>query len=263
MHPANCLNCNSNLDEDFKFCPKCGQKAAIHRLDFHAISHDAVHYVTHADKSIFTLIKELISKPGIVAREYVAGRRQRYFKPLNFFLIVAGIVVFMTSSFYSAEDNRSRQIELAANKIQDPVKRQETLNVAARTKTVNKITKKYSNVINMVATPLLTFLFWIFYRKKYNYFESLVANMYFIGFIMLLYALVIVPLQSLFPRFTLYFIALFFLFEIVYRGMAYYQLINQKGRRQAAKAYGVSFLVSFVWVLITYSVIYWYIRNGF
>lgn len=263
MHPANCLNCNANLDTNFQFCPKCGQKADIHRLDFHEISHDAVHYVTHADKSIFTLIKELVSKPGIVAREYVAGRRQRYFKPLNFFLIVAGIVVFMTSSFYNAEDNRSRQIELSAMKIQDPAKRQQTLEVAGRTKTVNKITKKYSNIINMVATPLLTFLFWIFYRKRYNYVESLVANMYFIGFIMLLYALVIVPLQNLFPRFGLYFIGLFFLFEIVYRGMAYSQFINKKGAKHVAKAYGVSFLVSFVWVVVTYAFIYWYIRRGF
>jgi len=52
-----------------------------------------------------------------------------------------------------------------------------------------------------------------------NYTESLVANMYFIGLIMIVYALLIVPLQNLLPKYSTYFIAAFFAFEIIYRGL--------------------------------------------
>jgi hypothetical protein len=66
MRPTNCLNCGSGLGAGYKFCATCGQKANTHRLSFHEIGHDALHYVTHADKGIFHLIKELARRPGKV-----------------------------------------------------------------------------------------------------------------------------------------------------------------------------------------------------
>lgn len=97
MYSTNCLNCGSAFTPDAKYCAACGQKAATHRMHFHDIWHDLIHYFTHADKGIFHLLKDLATKPGLVAREFVEGKRQKYFRPLNFFLIVAGLVVFMTS----------------------------------------------------------------------------------------------------------------------------------------------------------------------
>lgn len=135
--------------------------------------------------------------------------------------------------------------------------------MSERSKKVNVITEKYSNVINMVATPFLTLLFWLFYRKRYNYFECLVANMYFVGFIMLVYALLFVPLRHFFPTIHLYLLSIFFLFEILYHGNAYYQFINRKGKWDIMKAYGVSFAISAVWFAITYSLIQRYISKGF
>ena len=45
------------------------------RLHLHDIGHALVHAVTHADHSIFSLIKDLALHPGRVAREYVEGKR--------------------------------------------------------------------------------------------------------------------------------------------------------------------------------------------
>jgi hypothetical protein len=263
MLSSNCLNCNNEILPEQNFCPNCGQKTNLHQLSFHDVSHDALHYITHADKSIFSLLNNLLIKPGIVAREYIAGKRQKYFKPLNFFLIVAGILVFMTSLFYAPDNSRSRQMIQSAQKIQDPVKKQNLLNMAERLKTVNKITGKYSNVINMFATPFLTLLFWFFYKKRFNYVESLIANMYIVGFIMLVYALVIVPLHHWFVGTGFGLMGIFFLFEIIYRGLAYRQLADSKGALQIAKAYGVSLLLTIVWIMLTYSLIAIYIRQGF
>ncbi len=263
MLHSNCLNCEVSLDEIQKFCHNCGQKTSTHRLNFHEINHDIIHQVTHVDKSIFTLLRDLIIKPGIVAREYIEGKRKKYFNPLSFFLLVAGIVVFMTGFFYRPDTSRSKQIETAAQRIQDPTKKQQLLSVAKRIKQVGVVTGKYSNVINMIAIPFLTLLFWVFFRRQYNFVESLVANMYFIGLTMIVYALLIVTLQNLFPEYGRYFLAAFFVFEIAYRGFAYYQFINKKGLRNIFKSYGVSFLISAVWVLMTYSLISAYVSSGF
>jgi Protein of unknown function (DUF3667) len=265
MQPSNCLNCGQTLQNQSAFCPLCGQKTSIHRISFHELWHDVVHYFTHADKGIFILLKCLATQPGVIAREYIEGKRKKYFKPLNFYLVVAGILVFVTSFFYKPDEGRSYTIQQAALKTEDPVKKQQLLGVAERTRQISKITGKYSNVINMVAMPLLTVVFWlVYYKRKYNYVEHLVANMYFIGFIMLWYALVFFPLQSILPdKLSIVVLGLFFLFEILFRGYAYFQFINKKGAGAVIKAYGASVLLTVIWSGLTGFLIFYYVRCGF
>ena len=85
MNNTNCFNCEASLEKGFEFCPQCGQPAHHHRLNLSHISHEVLHFFTHADKGIFYLVKELFIKPGVVTREYIAGKRKKYFSPLSFF----------------------------------------------------------------------------------------------------------------------------------------------------------------------------------
>ena len=50
--PTTCLNCDADLQENYRYCPNCSQKKDTHRIHFHDLVHDAVHYVTHADKGV-------------------------------------------------------------------------------------------------------------------------------------------------------------------------------------------------------------------
>lgn len=265
MSHDNCLNCGSALEAGQNYCATCGQKADTHRISLHEMVHDAIHYFTHADKGIFHLVKALARRPGKVAQEYIAGRRKTYFKPFNFFLIMAGIVVFMTSTFYKEYPRPARPANAAARPM-DPqlMKRYQAMGI--RSARVTKFTGKYSNIINMVATPLFAAFFWLFYlRGRYSYLEHLVANMYFVPFIMIFYAFLVVPLQRLAPdsnTLTLL-LSAFFLFEIIYRGMAYYQFMGRKGKLPLFKALGVSLLTSVTWIAVTYSLVWYYIRYGF
>ena len=77
-----CRNCDTALAPEHKFCVSCGQRTDIGpRLTMREISHDIVHAITHADHSIFALVRSLLTRPGHVAREYVAGQRKRHFGP--------------------------------------------------------------------------------------------------------------------------------------------------------------------------------------
>lgn len=262
----NCLNCGTSLLAGQHFCAQCGQKAETHRISLHEITHDAVHYFTHADKGIFHLLKALAKHPGKVAQEYIAGRRKMYFKPLNFFLIVAGIVVFMTSSLYKEYPRPNNRPARTAGPTPTAEQIKKYQAMGERAAKVNKFTGKYSNVINMLATPFLTLFFWLCYRRgRYSYLEHLVANMYFVPFIMLFYALVVVPVQRLSTNYNIFMGALgaFFLLEIVYRSIAYYQFMGKKGGLYIFKAAGVSILASAIWIAISYGLIRYYIWNGF
>src|SRR5688572_7885209 len=154
MNPANCLNCGTALAPMQNFCSNCGQKADTHRLSFHDLWHDAIHYFTHADKGIFHLLKGLATRPGRVAQEYIDGKRKMYFKPLNFFLIVAGIVVFMTSTLHRDYPRPSNRTASSTGVRPSPQQIQAYREMGVRAQKINSITGKYSNVITMMATPL-------------------------------------------------------------------------------------------------------------
>jgi len=157
MHPTNCLNCGSNLNS-YKFCPVCGQKAATHRLSFHELWHDLLHNFTHADKSIFRLVGALAVRPGVVAREYVDGKRAKYFKPVNFFLVVGTILVFMISYFHLPTEDVVKQMNEAAAKSKDVIEQKRIAGMAERMEQVYHYMTKYTNVMNMLITPCFYFL---------------------------------------------------------------------------------------------------------
>jgi hypothetical protein len=266
MNP-DCLNCGTTLVSGQNFCAQCGQKADTHRISLHEITHDAIHYFTHADKGIFHLLKALAKRPGKVAMEYIDGKRKTYFKPLNFFLIVAGIVVFVTSTLHQDYPRpANRPASMGTQVAPDSAQMAKYRAMGMRAARANKFTSKYSNVISMLATPLFAGFFWLFYsRGRYSYLEHLVANMYFVPVVMLFYGLVVIPLQRLSGSYNVFMMALgvFFLVEIIYRGIAYYQFMNKKGGIYVFKAVAVSLLASALWIAISYGLIWYYIRYGF
>src|SRR5690606_10093088 len=92
-----CLNCAGPLHDSYRFCPHCSQKTARRRLSIHDIAHDAIHYFTHADRGLFSFIRDLGTKNGEVAKEYMGGMRKKHFPPLNFYLIVGFLVLLAYS----------------------------------------------------------------------------------------------------------------------------------------------------------------------
>ena len=264
MQPANCLNCGDPLLPSKNFCANCGQKSIAHRLSLHEIGHEALHYFTHADKGIFHLVKELAVSPGKVAREFVEGRRKQYFPPLNFFLIVAAICLFMAGVVYKYQSANStinsRSVIAQSNKTSSispsPV-------MLKRMANMGKFFSKYSNLLPMAAVPLLSFLIWLFYIKgRYNYSEHLVANMYISGFTVLVYSVIIQPAKLLVGN-SSYLLYVYFIFEIIYRIISYYYFINKRTRASLVKAMLVNLAIIGFWILLTSSLIRIYIQNGF
>lgn len=87
-----CRNCGTAFAGGQNFCGACGQRTNIApKLTLREIGHDLLHAITHADHSIFALIRALLTRPGLVAQEYVDGRRKRHFGPFAFLVISVGL----------------------------------------------------------------------------------------------------------------------------------------------------------------------------
>ncbi len=268
MQAPNCLNCEHPVAEHQNFCDVCGQKTTVHRLSLHDVSHDALHYFTHADKGIFSLLWQLLKKPGVVAREYVAGKRRKYFPPMNFFLIVAAVYVFMLNAVAPTTKEHVIPAEQMAKyeNIKDPATKAKVGAILERRVKSSQFINRYANFVAMIATPLITFFLWLFYKKgRYNYTEHLVANMYFSGFTVLGFALIFGPIMRILDLGGGFNIVLifFFLFEIIYRAISYYNFIHKRTIGSAIKAVLSSVAVIFIWFILVFAAIYFYLSSGF
>jgi len=261
---AICKNCDTTYSQKYNYCPNCSQKSRLHRLAFHDVLHEAIHYFTHADKGLFQLIRDLFTKRGLVAFEYIEGRRKKYFPPLNFFMIIAAVFVFAATLGENHEKVDVLKAHPEINKIKDPAKKQDLVAIYGRKEKVRHFTNKYSNLMAMCSLPLTALVFWLFYRKaKYNYVEHLVAGMYMLGFCILIYALLILPVFYATGWPNDWGILVFFIVQVVYFAMFYNGFLRKSKPLQYLKSFGVSLVSLIVWIVLSGNAVRFYIQDGF
>ena len=208
MQSTNCLNCGSTLETSQLFCSQCGQKADTHRLNFNHIWHDLIHAFTHADKGIFSLIWQLAFRPGIVAREYVEGKRKKYFNPFTFVILIVGFAsVILINSGFTNFNGGSR---MPPNPI-------------------SSFLDKHVNLLIFLNIPLLAmFNRLLFRRDKTNYSENLVLAAFTSGERSIFFSLVIAPIWVIFHPPFYPFLAFYLLCWSCYYGWACSQFYTGK-----------------------------------
>ncbi len=88
----NCLNCGQTVEKHY--CSNCGQANLELKENFwQFISHSIAHYF-HFDNKFFQTLSPLLTKPGQVTLDYLAGKRARYINPVSMYIFVS-IVYFI------------------------------------------------------------------------------------------------------------------------------------------------------------------------
>ncbi len=229
----NCANCNERLLTRYRYCPSCSQKAHLERLSLQEVGHEAIHYFTHADKSIFSLVRNLATRGGLVAREYILGMRKKHFSPLNFFLLVAaGYLLAM--NLEQAPPTQILRERPALSALENDPRRDDLERFYHRQEVAVKFMQERSNLIAIVTIPLTALIFFGFYqRNRFNYTEHLVANLYMVGFATLIYTIVIVA-NTVF-RISAGWLAFGQIaFQTLYYAWFYFRFMENEGRARAA-----------------------------
>lgn len=174
-----CKNCDQKLKHGDSYCPHCGQRADVTRLNFKQLIRDIWVAFSNTDEGVLLLIKELVYRPGKVARAYVSGRRKHYFNPFSYLAIMLAIALFFILRF------EHFGIDYSQMKAEDL----ELLQFAFR----------YFNLFILFMCPVYAFVIWIFFLgNQTNYAENLVLSAYLSGQNMLYY-IVAILLFILFP----------------------------------------------------------------
>ena len=84
-HP--CVNCGNIFTGNF--CNNCGQEYFDHEdKSFIHLLEEVFHFITHFEGSFWRTLKTVFVSPGLLSKEYCAGARKKYFKPISFFLLM-------------------------------------------------------------------------------------------------------------------------------------------------------------------------------
>lgn len=181
-----CKNCGETAGD--KFCSHCGQSTHTDRINIHDIVHDFLHGILHVDSGILYTIKELAIRPGKTIRNYLAGKRVRYFKPLAYFFILATVFVFLSHMIDIPVIDTNQMFDGISVDVEENGVAKHEAAIMAEQKAIAQIVgmlewvKDHYAISSLVLLPFMSFITFVVYRKsKYNYGEHLVINSYLSG----------------------------------------------------------------------------------
>jgi len=98
-----CLNCGCPLQLSDKYCPNCSQLNSTKQLSITDFFDEFFSSLFTYDSRLRFTIKDLLFKPGVITRNYVAGQRLKYANPFRFYLSIS-IIYFILQSFSIGSD---------------------------------------------------------------------------------------------------------------------------------------------------------------
>lgn len=163
-----CNNCQKSFEG--VYCSHCGQKGTVGRLTMHEVFHELVHSLTHAEKGIVRLGREILFSPSQLYSNYFAGKRKSYFSPVTFFLLTIGLLI------------------LVGNKLLDWDSYQ-----TGRSNAVEKMLFQFQKTRYLLFIPLISLLSWLLFYRRYNLAECFTFWFFCIGGISLIEVISYLP----------------------------------------------------------------------
>jgi hypothetical protein len=84
---GDCTNCGSPLQG--RYCSQCGQKTESGRPTFGHFFGETIESLTHADSRLWKTLWLLLSKPGLLTKEFFEGKRSRYLPPIRLYIVLS------------------------------------------------------------------------------------------------------------------------------------------------------------------------------
>jgi Protein of unknown function (DUF3667) len=171
---SECANCGERLGG--AFCHTCGQKATRTDIRLFDLFHEAFHEFAHVDGKTLRTLRLLVTGPGKLTTEFLAGRRTRYIKPLRLYL-TCSIVFFALTALVPDTSLRVIRMTYRASPGEAPLdpatQRQweETSSARASRAIVHDLPRAM-----FVLMPFFAVLTWVLYRRARPFY---VAHLYY------------------------------------------------------------------------------------
>jgi Protein of unknown function (DUF3667) len=209
MHTNLCKNCEHTFQGNF--CSNCGQKTSTKRLDWNYVYDELKYTFLHINNGFLYTAKQLYTKPGIMVREFLEGKRIKHYKPILMVFVLAGITGLLMHYL----------------RFQDFIPKKKYYNPELSKEILEWITKHYS-FVELAMIPVVSIASWLSFRKwGYNFIENIIINS-FASSQRLLFTILTFPILFYFEKYSLSIKNLFSIPEYLLTIWLYWQLFNHK-----------------------------------
>lgn len=173
-----CKNCGNEVTD--KYCSHCGQVNSTSRLSVKELLWNFWDVFTHAESGIIKAISLLTLKPDYVAKEYISGKRKKYFSPVKYLIVVVTLSALLILN-YSRMGLPFEPAFPSDSQVDDVVEQDY----------FNHNNYKPQLFLSIPLVSLISFL--MFRRYGFNYAENLVINTYLFAQVILFHTVLITP----------------------------------------------------------------------
>lgn len=172
-----CANCNTPLEG--KYCHACGQLGQPGKINLGDTFRDFLSSAFSFEGPFFNTLKGLVVHPGRVYREFFAGKRKSYYKPVSLFILLTAIYIIIRT--VTQFDPLEGSVGV------DNVGTQEQNEIAEAS--ISYMVKNI-NYIMFFLVFSIAFMLKLFFWRKYNLAEYLVVGLYITSLYVILVILV-------------------------------------------------------------------------
>ncbi len=165
---VSCPTCNTSAEG--VYCSHCGEKVKVERITLRYIVSQVVDVYLGVESGLLHTFIEMIKNPGKLFHEYFGGKRQPFYKPMKYALLMGSLAILMALVL----KKRGENLFLDNSTI---LKGFPELSIFLKDNIATFI-----NGIFMLQFPIMALLTWIRHlKKKYTYGEHLYANALIVG----------------------------------------------------------------------------------
>lgn len=186
-----CASCGRAFEG--RFCPRCGERRlGAADLSLRAFAGEALNTLTNLDSTVSRSFAALVARPGLLAREYLAGRRTRYLRPLQLFVFCNVLFFFVQPLTGFNTLTTPLHVHLhhlpyspLARRIVDRVVEAKGVSAREYELLFNATLDAQARTLVVAMVPLLALLLLVMHRRRY-FVEHLVFSVHFFAFFLLL-----------------------------------------------------------------------------
>ena len=171
--PNSCKNCGQEINTPF--CSNCGQRSSVYKVTMRETFEDLADNLFSLSSPLFITLKTLIVNPGELLREYLSGKRKKYYKPISFFILTTAVYLFLRWSI-GFDLRRGTEIEQSAAD-------QINMDLASQ---AGYFMFQHINTLAFFLVLTMSIALKIFFFKKYKFIEYVAVAFYLNGIYSLL-----------------------------------------------------------------------------
>lgn len=163
------------------FCTNCGQKKIEDRWTIKKLFSSATTAIFNVEKGYFYTIKNMITRPGGVVKDYLNGDTVKYTNPFRFALVGIAIAMFISLSLGIWE----LQMDMITDTF-DEMGMYQSEEHKKEARGAMKHIVRFINFLPFVMVPFIALGTKIFLRKQdFNYTEHFIMNSFLLGISMI------------------------------------------------------------------------------